>query len=250
MARGQFLGLSRHSIYVLFVTVAFASPGFAEEIATPSVHEQDNWAYRETREVNGVSHQSHQELTVVHASASGILVSAHEIGSNLPPKEVLLGADWSRSRNVNGENKVVNRPFLFPLSMGKSWVVDYKEDNPNRAHKSETFHSKYSVVGWEDVSVPAGTFKALKIESDGQWTAELAPSASTVSVARVDGQGATALAQTNRVTAQTATGRLYKAFWYVPSVKRYVKAVEEYYSTNAVLSSRNMEELEAFNVGK
>ena len=52
----------------------------------------------------------------------------------MPPKELLAGADASRSlsRSVNGRQTVVNRPLAFPLNIGKSWIVEYSEDHPNR----------------------------------------------------------------------------------------------------------------------
>jgi hypothetical protein len=55
--------------------------------------------------------------------------------------------------------------------------------------------------------------------------------------------------QTRRTTPQQATGRLYKAFWYVPEIGRWVKAVEENYGSNGVRSQRVSGELEAFKRG-
>jgi hypothetical protein len=54
--------------------------------------------------------------------------------------------------------------------------------------------------------------------------------------------------QSQKVTPQTATGRLYKAFWYVPEIKRYVKSVEEYYNAGGVRNERYTEELDSFKV--
>ena len=46
-----------------------------------------------------------------------------------------------------------------------------------------------------------------------------------------------------------ATGRTYKAFWYVPEVGRWVKSVEEYYSSNGVRNERYTTEVESFKKG-
>jgi hypothetical protein len=43
-----------------------------------------------------------------------------------------------------------------------------------------------------------------------------------------------------------ATGRLYKAFWYVPEIGRWVKSDEEYYGSNGVRTQRFTSELESF----
>jgi hypothetical protein len=129
------------------------------------------------------------------------------------------------------------------MNIGKSWTVEYSEDHPNRQHLSEHLRNAYKVVGWEDVTVPGGTFHALKIEDDGDWNAIVAPAVAAVSGSRVDGQGSTAVVQTNRAITGPVSGRLYKAFWYVPSVKRWVKSVEEYYSANGTRNQRFTTEL-------
>lgn len=190
-------------------------------------------------------------MTVVRAGPSEILVSIKEEGSNLPPREQLVGADWSRVRNVDGKQIVVNRPLQFPLVVGNKWEVDYIDDHTsNPAFKSEHIHDPYVVSGWETVTVPAGTFKALKIEADGEWTAELAPRTTGVAGGSVDARGSTVIVHSNRTTPQQVSGRLYKAFWYAPEVKRFVKTEEEYFNTQDVLGERDSDELESYKVSK
>jgi hypothetical protein len=46
----------------------------------------------------------------------------------------------------------------------------------------------------------------------------------------------------------TASGRTYKAFWYVPEVRRWVKSVEEYYASSGVRNEKYTGELESFNL--
>jgi hypothetical protein len=166
----------------------------------------------------------------------------------MPPTEALIGADWSRFRSVNGKETVANRPFAFPLAVGKTWEVDYTEDNPNREHKREHVHHVYRVIGWEDVTVPAATFHAIKVEAEGTWTAVVPAAIAAVAGSKLDAQGATTVTQSARTGERTATGRTYKAFWYVPAVKRLVKSVEEYYDNNGVRNERYTNELVSFSV--
>jgi hypothetical protein len=149
-------------------------------------------------------------------------------------------------RDVNGKETVVNRPLSFPLSQGRSWDVAYTEESPNKNHKSEKFENRFTVVGFETVEVPAGKFRAMKIESEGHWDAELAPSQSVVQGAESGQSGATLVTQVQKTTARETTGRTYKVFWYVPEVKRWVKSVEEYYSSGGVRNERYTQELESF----
>jgi hypothetical protein len=73
----------------------------------------------------------------------------------------------------------------------------------------------------------------------------MAPAINNVSGARVDGQGSAIVMQTNRTIPTTSSGRIYKAFWYVPSLKRWAKSVEEYYNSNSVRTERYSDELES-----
>jgi hypothetical protein len=217
---------------------------YAQSVDAPSLKAGDSWVYTDTTETGqqGFSRKD-QDISVERVDSNGMLVSVKEDGSSQAPVEKMVGLDWSRSRDINGKQEVVNRPLAFPLREGKKWTVEYTETNPNRAHSSETFHCDYVVTGWEDIQVPAGKFKALKIESEGQWTAVLAPA--VVGGTRAIGTpgAVTMVTQSQRVTPRTISGRLYKAFWYVPAEKRFVKSVEEYYDTKGVRSQRLTEEL-------
>jgi hypothetical protein len=220
----------------------------AQSIGAPKVDENDSWTYQHTVEIGTNWQQTHVAFTVTRAGPTAIASDSTQVGSTIPPREQLTGPDWSRRRSVNGRETVVNEPMAFPLSIGKSWQIDYTEAHPNRQHSSEHFQTPYKVTGWEDVTVPAGTFHALKIEADGQWSAVIAPAIGTASGTRVDAQGATTVMQSGRTGGAVISGRTYKAFWYVPSVKRWVKSVEEYYNTNDTRTSRYTDQLESYKV--
>lgn len=230
----------------MFVAVA---PAYAQPVNAPKIVTGDDWTYRQTIERGAGWQQTMAEATVLRSTGDSVELSEKTPGSPAPPREQLIGADWSKWRSVNGRQTVVNKPLAFPLSVGKTWTVDYTEDHPNRQHSKEHFHTPYKVVDWENVTVPAGTFHALKIEAEGDWSAVIAPAAGAVSGTRVDAQGSTTVVQTGRATAATISGRTYKAFWYVPAIKRWVKSVEEYYSTNGQRTARYTAELESYKPG-
>ena len=104
------------------------------------------------------------------------------------------------------------------------------------------------MVGYEAVEVPAGKFNALKIEAEGHWTAILEPSQTVVQGAQSSAAGVSMVTETQKTTDRTASGRTYKAFWYVPEVGRWVKSVEEYYSSNGVRNEKYTSELESFKL--
>ncbi|MGF6700251.1 hypothetical protein OKW38_004863 [Paraburkholderia sp. MM5496-R1] len=185
-------------------------------------------------------------MTVLRATPSHIYFESKISGSTQAPREVIAGADWSRERSVNGTDTVVNRPFAFPLSPGKSGTVEYAGQHPNRVFASQKWNSQYRVVGTETVEVPAGKFQAIKIEAEGDWDAQLEPRQTVTQASQVE-QGDTAMiTHAQKLGPVQATGRTYKAFWYVPEVGRWVKSVEEYYGSNGVRNERYTTELESF----
>lgn len=234
----------------MLLGMALASGAQAQPVAARQVVPNDTWTYQHTAETRtGGWQQTRVESTVVRVGSRAIALSNHLAGSTAPPVEQLTGLDWSRLRSVNGHETVVNRPLSFPLSIGKTWEVEYAKDHPNRQHSSERIKTTYKVVGWEDITVAAGTFRALKLEAEGEWAAAVAPAVSAMSSARVDAGGTASVVQTDKTSAAVFTGRTYKAFWYVPAVKRWVKSVEDYYDPNGVRYERSADELESFRVG-
>ncbi len=89
-----------------------------------------------------------------------------------------------------GRNK---RLFNFPLEIGKGWKDSF---TTKEAIKQYTYSETFTVLGWEDIEVQAGKFKAVKIE---------------YKQARVD--------------EPAKQGKLW--YWYSPDVKYMVKCQYE-----------------------
>ena len=234
-------------LQLLLVTAAVGAP--SETVNPPAIKPGDTWTYRVTTEMSTSGwNQTRDETVVSRVTSTSIYYTVRPTGSTLPAKEMFSGLDWSRSRDIGGEQTVINRPLSFPLSMGKSWQVEYTEQHPTKLHKSEKWNTKCTVLGHESVDVPAGTFDTVKVECEGTWTAEMEPTVTVAQSAQTNAGGTTMATQANRVSAGEHSGRVYKAFWYVPSVKRWVKSVEEYYSSGGVRTESHVGELESFKV--
>ena len=54
--------------------------------------------------------------------------------------------------------------FAFPLYPGKTWTDKYNWKTIGAAPVEGKAEDRGKVLGWEDVQVPAGTFRALKVE--------------------------------------------------------------------------------------
>ncbi|RZF29529.1 hypothetical protein EVC45_11970 [Paraburkholderia sp. UYCP14C] len=230
----------------ILLSLALPLSAIAQSAPAPDVKPGDTWTYTSTSE-RGPSgwNQTHEQVTVLRTTSTHIYFESKIVGSTQTPREVIAGADWSRERSVNGTDMVVNRPFVFPLSPGKSWNVEYAEQHPNRVFALQKWNSQYRVVGTETVEVPAGKFQAIKIEAEGDWVAQLEPRQTGTRATQVE-QGDTAMiTHAQKIGPVQATGRTYKAFWYVPEVGRWLKSVEVYYGSNGVRNERYTTELES-----
>ncbi len=70
-----------------------------------------------------------------------------------------LGKD--KRIKYEGRNK---RLFNFPLNIGKTWKDQYVTKSATSASQEATYRETFAVLGWEEVAVAAGKFKALKLE--------------------------------------------------------------------------------------
>ena len=240
----------RPILFALMISFAMSAMSVrAQTLNAPATKAGDLWAYKTTTEKgpSGWS-QTLDETKVSRVTPSTIYFTVKASGSTQPEKELFAGLDWSRARDIDGKEIVVNRPLAFPLTTGKTWDVRYTEQHPTKAFRSEEWVHKYTVVGYESIEVPAGKFNALKIEAEGRWTAELEPSQTVVQGAQSNADGTSMVTQTQKITDKTVSGRTYKAFWYVPEVRRWVKSVEEYYGSGGVRNERYTAELESFKL--
>ena len=91
-------------------------------------------------------------------------------------------------------------PLRFPLAKGNSWSFDYSIPSKNLI-VSQTA----TVGGWEQVTVPAGRFRAVRITHEGTYSAKEA------------------------VGSFSWTGRISETYWYAPEIRRVVQ--REYLDT-------------------
>ena len=226
-----------------------AADAYAEAVPQPTFTLDDSWSYHQSVQRNGVARDSHVTLSVMRVGSDSVVVSAKTAENPDRVQSMMLGLDWSRRRSVNGQETTVDQPFSFPLEVGKTWRLEFTEQNPSPQKLRETDTLPYKVVGWEDVTVPAGKFHALKIESEGRWTADVAPRVLNGAVVARQGSALSQTTEARVVRGVRVSGRYYKCFWYAPEVKRWVKSTEENYSSNGSLSQAVTDELERFNVG-
>lgn len=172
-------------------TVRAADPA---EVAAPALKVGDRWVYRVSGRGEGFE-RTEVEITAVDDKL------VHTVYSGVEGKEldVIWTPEWNAIVDPRG---AIHRPhggaFQFPLRPGDQHrheaEVQFTRGNPLRLRVSRTV----DVGGWEDLEVPAGRFRALRIESE--------------SVNR-------------RADAKGPETRSRVQIWYAPAAKRWVKLI-------------------------
>ena len=182
----------------LIVALLLALPALcaAQEAAVPKpeVKVGDSWTYQRLGRKSNQPGRSTTRVTFVNERVIQTLTGNEG--------DETWTTDWNAVSTRSGNVYLPEQALLrFPLRAGDSYPVVYETKAPRSG--TGAAHSRHErtakVVGWEEVQVPAGKFRALKIEVDGPFY-------------RIDAG---------------FSGSAKHVIWYVPSVKRWVKLTYE-----------------------
>lgn len=241
--------MSNFKFPVVAVAASMCVTSWAQQIDGPQLKAGDKWVYQVRSEhPRKETTLSTYQWSVVRDTARNLVVTIGALDSNVPPRQEFLNPDWSKAISLKGQETIIRKPFDFPLAPGKQWTIKWELDNLGPAVKFERDELDYRVVGWEQVTVPAGTFKALKIEADGSWYREYNEQGPSAAAAVASDAGGTSSRTVSRkpYTMPPQTGRRYQAWWYAPEVRREVKYIVENASSTGTLGNRESAELESF----
>jgi hypothetical protein len=180
----------------LFVCGTCAAQGPAE-VAKPDVKVDDRWVYRSTdprrKPPTGI-----YEIRVTFVDSRAIHAVVEPQGRQRRESDATWTPEWNTVVSVDeGVYDVEQGIFQFPIAPGRQYRAAWEIRRPRAGAFHVRHERKVTVVGWEDVEVPAGKFRALKIQADGHFR-------------RYD---------------RLASDEARNTFWYVPQVKRWVKHV-------------------------
>jgi hypothetical protein len=150
--------------WLLLSTVAFgyAAAEGQDAVMQPEVRLGDSWTYNTV--TDPFSRLSRPEtLTVTELSDTQIALSN--------------GRKYTRTWDLlERPGAKYKRPWIyykFPLAPGNTWQFESVFPSLRAERPGEvTMKLDCKVEGWEEVKVPAGTFKALKVVRKGTWTRE------------------------------------------------------------------------------
>jgi len=218
------------------LSASILSPAMGEtaspsKIPAPALKSGDSWVFQVTFDKGAKGFRSEvQDLSVDRVDSDGMVVGLKADGAPGDPVEHVVGHDWSIVRIVNGAEVISAKPLSFPLSVGETWVVDYTDPKQYGLQTSTVYHTRYTVVGWEDVETPAGKFHALKIEGKGTWQANFAPASGTVASTVTSGPNATIVMRHGASGAHASSGELLSVLYYAPELKQFTTEVEDTYN--------------------
>jgi len=163
-------------------------------VARPQVKPGDSWSYRRMDYWSNKQTGALRE-TVTFANDKVIIAVGHR-GDKEKEVDATYTAEWNFVSSPTG--RVFNPDqglFRFPMRPGDQHDWKYDMKDPTEGAFEVRFERHVKVIGWEDVKVPAGTFRALKVVSEGPFQ-------------RVD---------------TPVAGNATETAWYAPEVKRFVK---------------------------
>lgn len=162
----------RRSVFPALASLApylFCTLAFAQAMERPELHEQDNWSYSL---YEGGSHApgnfEHDESFTVMRVLPPDSTTRYEISRSLTDKR--SGETKQNTYRISPDHNVYGRqsPALpwqevrwvqWPLEPGRSWRFE-------RPIASGIQVWEARVKGWEEIEVPAGKFRTIRVEID------------------------------------------------------------------------------------
>jgi len=177
---------------LLLACSAFGADETGAAVAKPEVKVGDRWTYRRTDNLTNAASFTYENRVESTGPDEILVVSKRR--DRAGEIDNFFTSEWNAM--ALGELTLIPRTsfFRFPLKVGPSYETAYETARKGSQARSKV-EVTFKVVGWEEITVPAGKFRALKIEGRGSFL-------------RLDQRGG---------------GWNKFDFWYVPEVKRWVK---------------------------
>jgi hypothetical protein len=187
----------RNVVFLLVFTSLPALPA-DEALKAPEVEVGDCWSYRARNIENRGPIDEYDECVTFIDRAKNVILAVVTVKADGREIDTSYTTTWSPRTGITG--LVVtpvgqSQPVQYPLRVGDTYHEERDIRRVELGPVTGRSSMKFKVTGWEEVSVPAGKFRALKIEGDGTTT-------------RSD---------------NWRTAKVSIEFWHVPEVNRFVK---------------------------
>lgn len=172
-----------------------------ERVLGPWIEPGDRWTYRGTNVLGPGTDEYEVQVATVGAEQIQAVCTRKRDGKEF---DAIATIEWNYSSSCNGR---IFRPnsgyFQFPLRIGKTYpfkfeLVIAREFGGGKSGDFQRVEGTVKVLGWEDVYVPAGRFRTLKVEAEHIFR-----------------------------SSGGAESRRTVTYWYSPEVRRWVKFLSE-----------------------
>lgn len=213
----------------LLASLVAAAPVAAQQVNAPTVRIGDTWEHESTDDWSSqVRLQERQEVVGTMQGFVRFRVEAktRNLKTNAMEPRAVEEETQRADMNVDfptrdgGSHRRVN--FSWPLEVGKKWSYEYTVISVGANGQSVAALNRISaeVAGWESVTTPGGTFRALKVVHKG--TAEY---------------------------PGFPVSRVGWTFWYAPEVSSQVKYTYQWDSASGAPGARYTSVLTSFKRG-
>lgn len=141
--------------------------GLPRAVPAPALRVGDTWRYAMRDAMTGLT-SDRAEIRVIAADAGGY--SLAETSQSVGAFEARYDRSLNLLRSRNREFTPAYPRFAFPLEIGKTWRANVTSSAvPAVRYGTLSQQVSATVRGWERVTVPAGTFTALRVDLAIDW---------------------------------------------------------------------------------
>lgn len=195
--------------------------GMPADVPAPTLRVGDEWSYTRRDTMTGLVDNQ------VRGRVAGVTGGGYQIAEEWQkgaPVNALYDLNLNPLRIGNVDYQPPFQRFSFPLAVGKTWQSELvKRATPVQRYSTVSESMRGTVVGWDRITVPAGTFTALRIDVTTVW---------------------------HDLDAATVRGTSRETVWYVPEVRNVVLLHRQDYYGDVQILNDSILELTAFSVGR
>jgi len=156
----------------MLLCAASPSVGAADDDPTfakaPYLEVGDCWSYR----ASGLYHHGwiteYRECVAHIDKEKNLVLALATVRDDGREIETSYSLEWGENTPIDGRYNTPSAGFLkFPLRVGSKYKLDFTIRNSAGFGQLLPASYEMEVVRWEDVSVPAGKFRTLRIEGRG-----------------------------------------------------------------------------------
>lgn len=237
---------------MLCASIGQAEPPSAngDVLTMPTFHLGDSWLLETTSETGQSGFRQGRIMLVVRGLDSDtITVGIKPDGAPTAFEDHVVGTDWSQRRLMEGAEKPTTRPLRFPMKIGDSWSIDYLDATQRGTQRSDHVRRGYRVIGWQDITVPAGSFHAMVIDARGVDEIMVDIPSTAGSIVATTPNATRGIVQAQKGGTRLIRQVTHSQFFYVPEVRYWVKSIEERFNSDDVLMTRETRDLVKFTPG-